>query len=324
MNLRPILRAVPVRSQPLRAFTLLELVLAIVILSLIVAACGSVGVLAVRTLNACGAADPLAEGRAAADEITADLRMALAITEQTPTAITFTVPDRNGDGSPETIRYAWSGAGMPLTRQVNGAPLPAAPIAQNVQVFDLQYLARTAGPPPPAEGSEAVLVCYDNVLATKEFGIKNTSWVCQYFKPVLPANAVSWKVTRVRVQLRRATGSGSPYSVEFTSVDANQKPMGLPLEAVVLDTGNIPTAATWIEVPFKNLSGLDPNRGYGIVVKQTAQTSTTYFVRYDDAASPLGSRLLCTTTDAGVSWGAPDAGKAMQFYVFGTVTTQGQ
>jgi hypothetical protein len=111
--------------------------------------------------------------------------------------------------------------------------------------------------------------------------------------------------------------------VEFTSVDANQKPMGLPLEAVVLDTGNIPTAATWIEVPFKNLSGLDPNRGYGIVVKQTAQTSTTYFVRYDDAASPLGSRLLCTTTDAGVSWGAPDAGKAMQFYVYGTVTTQG-
>lgn len=92
----------------------------------------------------------------------------------------------------------------------------------------------------------------------------------------------------------------------------------------MLDTGNIPTAATWIEVPFKNLSGLDPNRGYGIVVKQTAQTSTTYFVRYDDAASPLGSRLLCTTTDAGVSWGAPDAGKAMQFYVFGTVTTQGQ
>jgi prepilin-type N-terminal cleavage/methylation domain-containing protein len=324
MNLWPILRAVPVRSKPLRAFTLLELVLAIVILSLIVAACGSVGLMAVRTLNACGGPDPLAEGRAAADAIAADLRMALAITEQTPTAITFTVPDRNGDGSPETIRYAWSGAGMPLTRQVNGAPVPAAPIAQNVQVFDLQYLTRTAGPPPPAEGSEAVLVCYDNVLATQEFGIQNTTWVCQSFKPVLPGNAVSWKVTRVRVQLRGATGSVSPYSVEFTSVDANQKPMGLPLETVVLDTANIPATPTWIEVPFRNLSGLDPNRGYGIVVKQTAQPSVTYFVRYDDGALPLGSRLWCTTTDAGGSWGAPEAGKAMQFYVYGTVTTQGQ
>ena len=292
MNLRPILRAVPVRSQPLRAFTLLELVLAIVILSLIVAACGSVGLLAVRTLNACGAADPLAEGRAAADEIAADLRMALAITEQTPTAITFTVPDRNGDGSPETIRYAWSGAGTPLTRQVNGAPVPAAPIAQNVQVFDLQYLARTAGPPPPAQGSEAVLVCYDNVLATKEFGIKNNTWVCQYFKPVLPGNAVSWKVTRVRVQLRQAVSAGSPYSVEFTSIDAQQKPMGLPLETVVLDTGNLPTVPTWIEVPFKNLSGLDPSRGYGIVIKQTSQSSVTYVVRYDDGRLAVSSGAM--------------------------------
>lgn len=53
-----------------------------------------------------------------------DVESARNITELTATSVTLTVPDRNGDETPETIRYAWSGtAGDPLTQQYNGGAI---------------------------------------------------------------------------------------------------------------------------------------------------------------------------------------------------------
>ena len=42
-------------------------------------------------------------------DLMADVGMALSFSERSTKAITFTVPDRNGDSLVETIRYAWSG-----------------------------------------------------------------------------------------------------------------------------------------------------------------------------------------------------------------------
>lgn len=100
--------------------------------------------------------------RATAERIVDDLRLALAFSEFTATAATFTVPDRDADAAPETIRYAWSGAGgstiaigqasyaiapYVVTRQYNGGP-PVA-LAQDVRAVDLKNLSRTVGPIKP-------------------------------------------------------------------------------------------------------------------------------------------------------------------------------
>lgn len=74
------------------------------------------------------------EGNAALNDLLSDFEFALSFSEQTANAITFTVPDRNGDSNPETIRYAWSGTpGDPLTRQYNGGTV--ATLAKDVHVF---------------------------------------------------------------------------------------------------------------------------------------------------------------------------------------------
>ncbi len=74
-----------------------------------------------------------------ASDLLADLRLATGFTERTDTAATFTVPDRNGDGQPETLRYAWSGnRGDPLTLSYNGAE-PMI-VARDVQDFSLNYV----------------------------------------------------------------------------------------------------------------------------------------------------------------------------------------
>ena len=73
--------------------------------------------------------------------INRDLQSALTLSELTATSVTMTVPDRNGDDVPETIRYNWAGtAGEPLTQVYNGGS--ATTLAANVQSFSLAWLTR--------------------------------------------------------------------------------------------------------------------------------------------------------------------------------------
>lgn len=89
-------------------------------------------------------------------ELSADLALARSFSERTATAVTFDVPDRDGDLHPETIRYAWSGtAGDPLTYQYNGGT--KFTIATDVQSLDLAALTRlTIGPKVVATVPEVV------------------------------------------------------------------------------------------------------------------------------------------------------------------------
>ena len=76
------------------------------------------------------------------DPILADLRDAIGFSERTANALTFQVPDRDGDTEPETIRYSWSGTvGDPLMMEYNGSG-PVALVA-DVKQFDLTYTSRT-------------------------------------------------------------------------------------------------------------------------------------------------------------------------------------
>jgi hypothetical protein len=98
-----------------------------------------------------------------------DLQTAKSFTERTATAVTFTVPDRDGDNIDETIRYAWAGTpGDPLTYQLNGGT--ATTLADDVQQFNLAALdpemkaALPDGPPP--ESGEIVFHVEDYEEAT--------------------------------------------------------------------------------------------------------------------------------------------------------------
>ncbi len=77
-----------------------------------------------------------------ADEFFTDLHFATGFTERTATAVTFEVPDRDGDGTNETLRYAWDGnKGSPLTRALNGST--PEPILADIASLNLKYVTRT-------------------------------------------------------------------------------------------------------------------------------------------------------------------------------------
>jgi len=124
-------------------YTLLEMLLSLAIMTVLMGAMAVSLAVASRALDT--GTGPVGQTRRAAEtveEIDADLAMALSFSERTSAAVTFTVPDRTGDGKPETIRYSWTGPDDgKLLRQVNGGS-PAA-LAEDVQYFSLTYELKT-------------------------------------------------------------------------------------------------------------------------------------------------------------------------------------
>ena len=136
-------RCRPSARQSATGHTLIELLLSVAIMAVLMGAMVISLAVASRALD--DGAGPAGQTRRAAgivEDMDADLAMALSFTERTAQAVTFTVPDRDGDGKPETIRYSWAGPDDGrLLRQVNGGP--AVAIAQDVRHFGLTYQLKT-------------------------------------------------------------------------------------------------------------------------------------------------------------------------------------
>jgi hypothetical protein len=133
-------------------------------MSILLVAIGSAIVLAGGAIPP--ANDPAVPTEAAFEvghEMAAELQFALAFAERSVTAVEFTVPDRNGDTSPETIRYEWSGTpGEALKRAYNDGPF--VKVIESVVDFALEYDTTKSTKTVSAyvESAELELVSYDS------------------------------------------------------------------------------------------------------------------------------------------------------------------
>jgi prepilin-type N-terminal cleavage/methylation domain-containing protein len=312
-----------------RGFTLVEMVVSTLILAILIAVLGSVATLTARATNNRGLpTTQLAEGAEIIDRISGELRTALSFSERTARAVTFTVPDRNGDGAPETLRYTWSGTpGEPLMRSVNGVP---AVVAGRIYNLDFSYIVRTAGPPPPpptTETPEMVLASHDDFAGAgtmASFGLSSTSWSSQYFKPALPSNALSWKVTRVQVMLKRDTNSTGTMSLRMQYADAAKRPAKGFIQEVTFAAGSMSTVFTWNEASFSSVGGIDPAVGLCLVVGMTGQGGKPPQQQYETALPSQVDRWASSSADGGATWGLPYDTSVIRFYVYGTVTLKPQ
>ena len=120
-------------------FTLIELMVSLTTASILLVGLSSAMFIAIRATDP--SSSPAPATIIGLDQLTSlysELHNCVAITEQTATAITFAVPDRDLDSNPESIRYAWPGTPSdPLTWQYNGGDV--ANVVVDVHDFDIQY-----------------------------------------------------------------------------------------------------------------------------------------------------------------------------------------
>ncbi len=142
--------------------TLIEVVLATVVIAVLMGSMTSVVLLSSRAIDGGRSSTAkTAEARELIDDLTAELGLAQSVESLDDKSVTFTVPDLTGDGGADTISYAWSGVeGDPLTRRLNNGP--EAILAEGVHLLNFTYLLRTM----PGLAGVAPLVVYGKSGAT--------------------------------------------------------------------------------------------------------------------------------------------------------------
>lgn len=296
------------------AFTLIEMVVSLSIISIIFLAMGSVMVLASKAVPDPGAPTNLALD--AADllrQATDELRTAIELKTAEATVLEFVVPDRDGDDNGEQIKYQWSGVpGEPLTRQVNGGN--TAQVLPQAYEFDLTYDAISVqGPPIITESSEVELSSHVGLLSFNDFAINDEDWIGQYFVPTgLPADAVSWSVTRVLFEAKVHGGNKGESLVQLRPALAGNRPDTTVLEQSSMIESNLASNYLWQQFMFSSVRDRAPGEGLCLVLKWVSDADAAD-VRFDDLA---GSGML-TTSNGGGTW-SKNLLRGMNYYVYGT------
>ena len=304
--------------------TLAELSVALAVVATLMVATGSIMILTGRSVAITAAQAAEARTDDVLTTFATEHRMALSITERTPTSITFTVADRDGDGVPETIRYAWSGkSGDPLTKQVNAA----APVvvAKDVKKFSLATVTRTEGaaaPIPEVESATDTLLYSHEGGTTGSFALSTVNWAAQAFTASLGRpDATSWRVTQVQIMGTRSGSGSGTISVGIYPTDASGTRPPFPLPAAIekksIPGTALPSANGWSTVVnFTNLDQkLDPATRYCIVVSQSTLAATGSVSL--DTVSTDSNGVLATTGTGGVSLWTNPAGRDMRIRVYG-------
>ncbi len=304
-----------------RAFTLVEATLSIAITSILLVGMGAA---LAMTMGAVETGDDSNAHAAQASEqlskLNAELSTATAISSFSANDIAFTVPDRNNDGSPETIEYTWSGrAGDSMLRIYNGNK-PVAWI-NSVQACSTAYIDRPAA--VAVESAEQILAQCDAVAGAtaKTRAVDSSNYLAQYVRPTLPAGAVSWKITRVSFFANKNSGNSNPLHASIYTASAALTP-ALPILASASFIGSsFGSTAAWHEVPLSPVSGLAPTQGVCIVLDGASGSGSINAAYLQGGSAQPFNTHLTLSTNSGSSWSSPDDTRDMRFILTGTYTT---
>jgi len=302
--------------------TLVELLVALGSASVLLAGLAATLIVASRMIEAPAPVQAVLSAAEATRRLTDDLRYATYFTERTATAVTFAVPDRDGDGRQELIRYFWSGTpGDPLQRTINGGA--AVIVAADVRSFGLAYTIRTEQESIPrrVESSEQKLAEYVGLLTAADYQISTTRWLGQYVHPDrfitrLPTNAVAWRPTRVILWVKNDGPRDGQSLIQLRRAGSDAMPTSTVLEQTLYLESAAPSSYTATTFRFQNV-GLAPNEGLWVVVQ--GLTNHALYVLMDD----WGGTGRVFTTDAGVTWSLQGNGDSLLYQLYGTYLTEG-
>jgi hypothetical protein len=302
--------------------TLAELAVSIAVMGILMTGLASAVLVATRALPRTDRpADRITQPAETLTRIVTELQTARYVSERAAHAIMFAVPDRDGNGSPERIRYAWSGvAGDPLTRQYNaGQPVT---LLDGVNQFDVACDTKSVTetyPGPPVESSEVLVDSYTASTDRRDYNVDSTHWIGQYVQPPAAGSIpglVTWRVTRVRFQAYKSGSIDDQTRVQICVPNADKTPSTTVLEEQLLNENTL-SAWVWTNMSFQYVAGLAPDQGVCLVLRPLGGNASCT-TRYENNG---GSDLL-VTSNAGQNW-SYSAQKSLQFYVYGKAAMPG-
>ncbi|MFG0329756.1 MAG: prepilin-type N-terminal cleavage/methylation domain-containing protein [Phycisphaerales bacterium] len=316
------------------AFTLVEMLLALLLTSLVVTATASIIVVSSRALDTAVLETEASEVEVVLADMTLDLRLATSFSERTDSAVTFEVPDRDGDGNPETIRYAWGGNdGDPLTRQYNGGK--TVTLLRDLKMVKLRYLERAIDGRPGGSGggggggtesAEMLLASHDpGTFSNTQPGEINMPSLLggQYLDPTFPPDTLSWKITRVIIMGRHRGAPGGDLQLQIRTANPDGTPSSTIVASTTFAKNLFNWGWTWAEISLSGADGLDPAQNYCLVVEQVVGNAGADIrgQAHGGAYNYGPEGHLVYSTDGGSSWTVYD-NMDLFYFLYGTVTTK--
>lgn len=309
----------PPRAFVRPGFTLLELTLSLVITAIILGALTSAMLLASQIIpEDDGPAEATITANEIAQQIAGELYYAQSFTERSASQVKFRVADRDGDLEQERIQYAWSGnPGDPLTREYNDGD--SADVLDNVQHMELTYEIQEITeeiPSLPNESAEMKLAAYEKTGNLADHRVTSGNWIGQCFQPVLPADVLSWRITRIRFPAHRTGGGGGVSMIQLRAGDGNGKPSNTVLAEVPMYESGLTKSYIWQELSYGNAPWLQPTEELCIVIRQIGKGGGSAEINYGNQGDPG----LVRSTDGGATW-TRQTGMSMLYHAYGTMTT---
>jgi hypothetical protein len=324
-----------------RGFTLVELVLNLTVLTLITGAVTTAVVMATHALPA--ADSPLQSAQSAAavvEQMAGEIFVATSFIDRSARAISFTVPDRDNDGQPETILYEWSGTpGDGLSRQYGNHLKTDA--ATNVYEFELTYTSLSESESTTVvsktPGNELLLGSFDSwssiAQSLTDNAVSSSSWQAEAFSVSPPADAVELTFTRTQLILGRqgAAATATTYSVGIhppagkgSSMDfPATTPLGTPSGFMA---SSVASTYQWKPISFNaDVTSSDmSNTRYWVVLKG-AGANAIYAQGRESLLAPLDGVLQRWSSNSGSTW-QPTLDllntRDLRFSVWGYYTTE--
>ncbi len=305
-------------------YTLVELVVSTAIMAVLAGGMVSAILVATRAVpDGTHPSSAIVKATQAVDRIAGELMYAESVMQQSVTAVDFTVADRDADDAPERIRYAWSGTpGDPMTRQYNDGAVTE--FVRDVNEFALAYDLQVTTEQVPTENEtlEMPLIGYEHWESLADFSIDANNWAGQYFLPDLPADTLSWSVTRVRFRAKMRGQNDGVTMLQLRPATTGNLPSSTVLEERPMYESDLTDTYLWQEFTFSNVSGLAPSQGMCLVLQFVSADSHSCNVQYQSYGAWMFGTNLVRTASAGSSW-ISETDQSMLFHVYGTVTTPG-
>ncbi|MBX3358941.1 MAG: hypothetical protein KF745_11005 [Phycisphaeraceae bacterium] len=294
--------------------------LAAAIVGILVATLGSVMLISAKAIDqSATVAGRQLSAASVIDDIKADIQVASQIDDASSIAISLVVPDRDGDGKPDSVRYEWSKSSRLLTRTHNsGTPVP---IAREVQEFALGYTTRST--PPMSTSAPGTLAAFDHALlaSKKNYEIKSDRWAAQYVQPEFPASAVEWSITAVRLNLRQHGGNSGSMWIQIVAADGDRLPTTRVLGQTAVPMSSLSGSYSTKTLDIGPITGLVP--GQSVCIRLIHSSGDTCDVEYEELSGGLANGThMMTSSNQGSTWTIPSDDLDLRFALVGTVSTR--
>jgi hypothetical protein len=262
---------------------------------------------------------------AAASQIASDLESATAHVTSSATHIEFVVPDRDGDGLPEQMRYEWGGAtGDDAHRMLwTYNNQPTSVLFEDVGAFSIQTNSTSVSAPVANHliSATAILKSIDALEGGefREHVINANDTIGQYFIPDVSGVGKKWDLGSIRIMARAADAElNGVLKVRIMTSNFSKLPIAPVLAEVDIAESRLGSTYQWLDIPIAPISWQTQGTPLCITLSYGGGTGDVARVQFLQGGTDMPtSANLITSNNGGISWAVMSGVAGMRFYAYG-------